>query len=55
MSKFGWCQYISTVEGNSSSQVREAAHDGLGGKQQIERLNGGCEVTETRKWHSADL
>jgi hypothetical protein len=30
-------------------QVREAAHDGMGGKQQIERLDGTDEVTETRK------
>jgi hypothetical protein len=30
-------------------QVREAAHDGLGGKQQVERLDGTDEVAETRK------
>ena len=30
-------------------QVREAAHDGLGGKQQIERLNGTDEVTTAKK------
>jgi len=30
-------------------QVREAAHDGLSGKQQIERLNGTDDVTDVRK------
>ena len=30
-------------------QVREAAHDGLGGKPQIERLGGTDEVASTRK------
>lgn len=30
-------------------QTREAAHDGLGGKQQVERLDGTDEVTETKK------
>lgn len=30
-------------------QVREAAHDGLGGKQQVERLGGTDEVASTRK------
>ncbi|HEX2120854.1 MAG TPA: hypothetical protein VHL59_04360 [Thermoanaerobaculia bacterium] len=30
-------------------QVREAAHDGLGGRQQVERLRGTDEVAETRK------
>jgi len=30
-------------------QVREAAHDGLGGKQQIEHLRGTDEVTRTKK------
>ncbi|MEA2491382.1 MAG: hypothetical protein QOH21_3174 [Acidobacteriota bacterium] len=30
-------------------QTREAAHDGLDGKQQIERLDGTDEVTDTRK------
>jgi hypothetical protein len=30
-------------------QTREAAHDGLGGKQQVERLNGTDDVTEVRK------
>lgn len=30
-------------------QVREAAHDGLSGKQQVERLDGSDEVAETKK------
>jgi hypothetical protein len=30
-------------------QVREAAHDGLGGKQQVERLRGTDDVTTTKK------
>jgi hypothetical protein len=30
-------------------QTREAAHDGLGGKQQVERLDGTDDVTDTRK------
>jgi hypothetical protein len=30
-------------------QVREAAHDGLGGKQQAERLGGTDDVATTRK------
>lgn len=30
-------------------QVREAAHDGMSGKQQIERLDGSDEVADTRK------
>lgn len=30
-------------------QVREAAHDGLGGKQQVERLDGTDDVTTVRK------
>jgi hypothetical protein len=30
-------------------QVREAAHDGLDGKQQVEHLGGTDEVAETRK------
>jgi hypothetical protein len=30
-------------------QVREAAHDGLGGKQQVERLGGTDDVTTTKK------
>lgn len=30
-------------------QVREAAHGGLGGKQQVERLNGTDDVTTVKK------
>jgi hypothetical protein len=30
-------------------QTREAAHDGLGGKQQVERLDGTDEVASTKK------
>ncbi|MBV8520127.1 MAG: hypothetical protein JO197_22225 [Acidobacteria bacterium] len=30
-------------------QTREAAHDGLGGKQQVERLDGTDDVASTRK------
>ena len=30
-------------------QTREEAHDGLGGKQQVERLDGTDEVATTRK------
>ncbi|HEX8172418.1 MAG TPA: hypothetical protein VF824_17925 [Thermoanaerobaculia bacterium] len=30
-------------------QTREAAHDGLGGKQQVERLDGTDDVTSVRK------
>lgn len=30
-------------------QAREAAHDGLGGKQQVERLDGTDDVTSVKK------
>jgi hypothetical protein len=30
-------------------QIREAAHDGLGGKQQVERLDGTDDVTSVKK------
>jgi len=38
-----------TGEKLAQRQVREAAHDGLGGKQQVERLGGTDDVTTTKK------
>jgi hypothetical protein len=38
-----------TGEKLSERQVREAAHGGLGGKQQVERLNGTDDVTTVKK------
>ena len=34
---------------SADRQVREAAHDGLGGKQQVERLGGTDDVTSVKK------
>lgn len=38
-----------TGEKLDERQVREAAHDGLGGKQQVERLDGTDDVTTVKK------